>query len=157
MECCQKQSISQISCATQNFVTDVIQIQNEQIITDVQCEKKKKKQQTTCCDDDDDDVSLTLLVLELALMTFCRALDSFCFCKFSRIDAISGLGDAASDNSDIWKWKRKWILVTLYGAEVDDTIPDMTIDSRAYNAHRNRIAQKSLSIDGFGDVRSGGQ
>lgn len=54
----------------------------------------------TCCDDD---VSLTLLVLELELITFCRDVLSFCFCKFSSIDAISGLGlgTAGSDNSGI--------------------------------------------------------
>lgn len=60
----------------------------------------------TCCDDD---VSLTLLVLELELMTFCRDVLSFCFCRFSMIDAISGLGlgTAGSDNSGIWIGRKK--------------------------------------------------
>lgn len=58
----------------------------------------------TCCDDD---VSFTLLVLELELMTFWRDVLSFCFCRFSSIDAISGLGlgTAGSDNSGICRKK----------------------------------------------------
>lgn len=63
------------------------------------------RKRLTCCDVVD--VSLTLLVLELELKTFCRVLFvvSFCFCRFSSIDAISGLGfgTTVSDSSGICK------------------------------------------------------